>query len=52
LQDDPAAWVQDLRAYYIVGDTLANGTRWPNYYPGSEFRALRDKDRGPRRTSN
>ena len=45
---DLSGRAQDVRAYYIVGDTLANGARWPNYYPGSEFRALRDKDRGAR----
>jgi Zn-dependent M28 family amino/carboxypeptidase len=36
---------QDTRAFYIVGDTLANGTAWPNFYPDSEFRPLRDKVR-------
>jgi Zn-dependent M28 family amino/carboxypeptidase len=44
---DLSGRVLDLRAYYVAGDTLANGERWPNYYPGSEFRALRDKDRPP-----
>ena len=34
---------EDLRIYYIVGDTLANSDAWPNYYKDSEFRALRDK---------
>ncbi len=41
---DLAGSVQNLRALYIVGDTLANSDAWPNYYKDSEFRALRDKD--------
>ena len=41
---DLAGTVQDTRALYIVGDTLANSDAWPNYYKDSEFRALRDKD--------
>jgi Zn-dependent M28 family amino/carboxypeptidase len=35
---------EDVQAYYIAGKTLAGSDRWPNYLPGSEFRALRDKD--------
>ncbi len=42
---DLAGTVQDARALYIVGDTLANSDRWPTYYKDSEFRPLRDKDR-------
>jgi Zn-dependent M28 family amino/carboxypeptidase len=41
---DLTGTVQDTRALYIVGDTLANSDAWPNYYKDSEFRALRDKD--------
>jgi Zn-dependent M28 family amino/carboxypeptidase len=41
---DLAGTVQDARALYIVGDTLANSDIWPNYYKDSEFRAIRDKD--------
>ena len=41
---DLAGTVQDTRALYIVGDTLANSDAWPNYYKDSEFRAIRDKD--------
>jgi hypothetical protein len=23
---------------------VANSTQWPNWYPGNEFRAIRDKE--------
>jgi Zn-dependent M28 family amino/carboxypeptidase len=36
--------VEDLKALYQVGETLANSTQWPNWYPGNEFRAIRDKE--------
>jgi Zn-dependent M28 family amino/carboxypeptidase len=35
--------VDDLKVLYQVGDTLANAASWPNWYPGNEFRAIRDK---------
>jgi Zn-dependent M28 family amino/carboxypeptidase len=35
---------EDVQAYYLAGSSLANSEDWPNYYKGSEFRALRDKD--------
>jgi Zn-dependent M28 family amino/carboxypeptidase len=36
--------VSDLKALYLVGDTLANSESWPNWYKNSEFRAARDKE--------
>ncbi|WP_411833616.1 M28 family metallopeptidase [Pseudoxanthomonas mexicana] len=44
----PETWkidgtVQDLEALYGVGKELAGGDRWPNWYPGSEFKAARDR---------
>ena len=36
---------EDTKAIYIAGTTLANSTAWPNWYPDSEFRAARDKQR-------
>jgi len=36
--------VEDLKALYQVGETLANSTQWPNWYRGNEFRAIRDKE--------
>ncbi|UZW56498.1 M28 family peptidase [Sphingobium sp. JS3065] len=35
----------DLKLYYDVGRALANTTDWPNWTPGDEFRAIRDKSR-------
>ena len=37
--------VQDLKALYALGETLANSDQWPNWYPGNEFRAVRDRSR-------
>jgi Zn-dependent M28 family amino/carboxypeptidase len=37
--------VQDLNAIYQVGKTLSLDRSWPNYRPGSAFRAIRDKSR-------
>ncbi|WP_404407733.1 M28 family metallopeptidase [Pseudidiomarina marina] len=33
---------QDLWLYYWVGQELANSDEWPNWYPGNEFRGIRD----------
>ncbi|WP_156679650.1 M28 family metallopeptidase [Sphingomonas profundi] len=37
--------VRDLQLYYGIGRRLADGGTWPNWYPGSEFRAVRDRSR-------
>lgn len=37
--------VQDLTIYYGLGRSLADGKAWPNWYPTSEFRRIRDADR-------
>ncbi|WNO54577.1 M28 family metallopeptidase [Stakelama saccharophila] len=37
--------VQDLQIYYQLGRELADSDRWPNWYQGTEFRAVRDKSR-------
>jgi Zn-dependent M28 family amino/carboxypeptidase len=46
---DPAwnwgAALQDVKLYYTMGRTLADGTSWPNWYATAEFRAVRDKSR-------
>lgn len=34
--------LQDLHFFYRVGDRLARGTSWPNWYTDDEFRAARD----------
>ncbi|WP_375382399.1 M28 family metallopeptidase [uncultured Sphingomonas sp.] len=45
-----AAWdwsgaVADLDIYYTLGRQLAEGTNFPNWYPTSEFRRIRDASR-------
>jgi Zn-dependent M28 family amino/carboxypeptidase len=35
----------DTQALYFAGADLANSGAWPNWYPDSEFRAARDKER-------
>ena len=43
--DDKADYrgiVQDLELLVQVGLAVANGSSWPNWYPKSEFRAVRD----------
>jgi hypothetical protein len=46
---DPAwnwgAALQDVKLYYTMGRSLADGDTWPNWYPTAEFRAVRDKSR-------
>lgn len=37
--------LQETSLYYTVGRALAEGTTWPNWHPGDEFRAVRDKSR-------
>ena len=34
--------LQDLALYFGIGERLANGTAWPNWYADDEFRAARD----------
>jgi Zn-dependent M28 family amino/carboxypeptidase len=41
---DLSGVVDDMKAHYQVGETLANSDAWPNWYPGNEFRAIRDKE--------
>ena len=47
---DLSGVVQDLEALYGVGQELANDGAWPNWYPGSPFRAVRDAQRAPAKT--
>ena len=35
--------MQDLQALYGVGQDLAGGDRWPNWYEGNAFKAARDE---------
>ena len=46
-QFDAATWkvdgiIQDLETLEIVGSTLANDGKWPNWYEGNPFKAARD----------
>ena len=42
---DWSGMMQDLALYYDVGRELATGGAWPNWRPGDEFRAIRDRSR-------
>jgi Zn-dependent M28 family amino/carboxypeptidase len=42
---DVSGTLQDLQLYYEVGLGIANSSRWPDWYPGVEFRAIRDQSR-------
>ncbi len=41
--------VQDVALMYEVGRSLADSTRWPDWTPGSEFKAARDRSAAKRR---
>jgi Zn-dependent M28 family amino/carboxypeptidase len=38
--------LHELRLFYQIGRELADSADWPNWNPGDEFRAIRDKSRG------
>ncbi len=40
---DWSGFVADLQLSYLLGRDLANSREWPNWLPGDEFRAVRDK---------
>jgi Zn-dependent M28 family amino/carboxypeptidase len=40
-----AGALTDLAIYYHVGRALAASREWPNWLPGDEFRAIRDRSR-------
>jgi Zn-dependent M28 family amino/carboxypeptidase len=35
---------EDVTLFYTLGRTLAEGSMWPNWHAGDEFRSIRDKD--------
>jgi Zn-dependent M28 family amino/carboxypeptidase len=37
--------IQDLQALYEFGERLGISEQWPNWYPGKEFRPIRDRSR-------
>jgi Zn-dependent M28 family amino/carboxypeptidase len=46
---DLAGGLQDVGLVYAIGEKLANSRAWPNWKPGSEFKAIRDKSAGERK---
>jgi Zn-dependent M28 family amino/carboxypeptidase len=44
-----AGALSDVGIYYRVGRALATTREWPNWLPGDEFRAIRDRSGGERR---
>ncbi|MFC4294204.1 M28 family peptidase [Novosphingobium tardum] len=44
-----AGAVQDIEVMQAIGTDLANSSRWPEWKPGSEFKAVRDKSAAARR---
>ena len=42
---DLSGAVEDLRLFFEVGRRLATGTSWPEWRPGTEFKAVRDSMR-------
>jgi Zn-dependent M28 family amino/carboxypeptidase len=45
---DWAGALADVGIYYRVGRALASSREWPNWLPGDEFRAIRDRSRAGR----
>jgi Zn-dependent M28 family amino/carboxypeptidase len=41
---DMTGITDDMKVLYQIGEEVANSTTWPNWYPGNEFRAVRDKE--------
>ena len=37
------SFVADVQLYYLIGRMLAESEDWPNWLPGDEFRAIRDR---------
>jgi Zn-dependent M28 family amino/carboxypeptidase len=42
---DVSGILRDLQLYYDVGLAVADSALWPNWYEGTEFRAIRDASR-------
>ena len=43
---DLSGAVEDLKLLFAVGYRVANGTTWPEWKPGTEFKAVREKEVG------
>ena len=46
---DLAGGLQDVELVYAIGEKLANSRAWPEWKPGSEFKAIRDKSAAERK---
>jgi hypothetical protein len=40
---DLSGAIQDAQLFYQVGLDIANAATWPEWKPGNEFKAIRDK---------
>ncbi len=40
---DVSGALEDIKLLYAVGNKVANERRWPAWYPGNEFRAIREQ---------
>ena len=43
---DLAGNVEDVTALYEVGKSIADSDKWPTWYPGNEFEAVRKASLG------
>jgi Zn-dependent M28 family amino/carboxypeptidase len=46
---DLSGGLQDVELVYAIGEKLANSRVWPEWKPGSEFKAIRDKSSAERK---
>jgi len=44
---DVDAAVEDLHIFFRIGERVANGNEWPEWYEGNEFRAIREASLSP-----
>lgn len=42
---DLSGMLEDMQLYFLVGQRVANESRFPNWYEGNEFRQIRDSSR-------
>ena len=44
-----AGAIRDLRVYFAIMQELSRAGQWPEWLPGDEFRAIRDRSAAERR---
>ncbi|MCP4273653.1 MAG: M28 family peptidase, partial [Gammaproteobacteria bacterium] len=42
---DMTGAVEDLKLYFLTGQDIVNSKNWPEWYEGTEFKAIRDSQR-------